>query len=240
MSSTEWAIYAESLTKSFGRTLALRGVNLAILRGGFVCLFGPNGAGKTTLIKVLSTLSKPTSGQVSLLGWDIRQDPVKVRRCIGVVSHQTFLYDDLTAEENLRFYGKMYDVQGLARRIDEVIHLVGLKHRRSDRVRTLSRGMQQRLSLARAILHRPQVMLLDEPDTGLDEQALQILREILEQMHQEGCTILMTTHDLDLGLSICSRTLILSEGRVVHDERKEALSTDNFRVLYQTYVGTMP
>jgi heme exporter protein A len=146
-------IEVKSLVKSFGPTTALRGVNLSVPDGQFVTLVGPNGAGKTTLLRILATLSRPNAGDCRV------QKPRRMGANIGLVSHQTLLYGDISAEENLRFYGRMYDVSGLDRRITDVLEMVGLAQRRRDPVRTFSRGMQQRLAIARAVLHRPALML---------------------------------------------------------------------------------
>jgi heme exporter protein A len=169
------AIQVRALTKSFGPHRVLRGVDLAVGPGEFVALLGPNGAGKTTLIRTIATLGRPTAGDVLVNGHSVRGDTGRVRRDLGLVSHQTFLYGDLTAEENLRFYGALYRMAGLDERIDYLLGKVGLSERRRDAVRTFSRGMQQRLSIARAILHDPPILLLDEPDTGLDQQAIRML-----------------------------------------------------------------
>jgi len=162
-----WSIEVRKLTKSFDEHTALRGLDLKIEPGKSIVIFGPNGAGKTTLIKILSTIMNPSSGTVLIDGLDVKNNAEKVRRKIGVVSHNTFLYGNLTAFENLDFYRKLYDVP--AERIIEVADMVDMKSRLNDRVSTLSRGMQQRFAIARALLHKPTVMLLDEPETGLDQ-----------------------------------------------------------------------
>ncbi|MFQ5988033.1 MAG: ABC transporter ATP-binding protein, partial [Dehalococcoidia bacterium] len=149
----EWAVEVGGLTKSFGRQLVLRGIDLRVKKGEFLTIFGPNAAGKTTLIKILATLSRPSSGEVRLAGLQLQDDATEIRRRVGVVTHQTLLYDDLTVRENLRFYGRMYDVANLEERIATVIRQVGLEARLHDRVRTLSHGMQKRASIARAVIH---------------------------------------------------------------------------------------
>lgn len=232
-----WAIQAYEITKKFGSFLALRGVDLKIRKGEFLTLFGPNGAGKTTLVKILSTLSKPTSGTLIIGNANEKQRAVDVRRRIGVISHHTFLYEDLTAEENLKFYGKMYGVANLEERVLEVIELVGLEHRAHDYVRTFSRGMQQRLSIARAIIHDPSMLLLDEPDTGLDQHAADMLREAMRTLVGKDRSIIMTTHNLERGLEMCDRAAILKQGRVVFDSPKEAVDHSRFREMYYEYTG---
>ncbi len=229
-------IEVRGLTKSFGHQQALRGVNLDLAEGQFLTLFGPNGAGKTTLINILSTLSRPTSGRVRVNGVDLRAGATDLRRHIGLVSHHTLLYDDLTPDENLRFYGRMYDVPRLPARIDAVLERVGLIHRRHDPVRTFSRGMQQRLSIARAILHDPAVMLLDEPYTGLDQHAAEMLRQVLQSIATEGRTVLMTTHNLERGLEMCDRVAILVKGRIVYQARRDEVDASRFRETYYRHV----
>jgi heme exporter protein A len=206
--------------------------------GEFVALVGPNGAGKTTLLRILATLTRPTSGTVRLAGLDPARSGDSVRRRIGFLSHHTLLYEDLTAEQNLRFYARMYDLDRASCRIQDLLERVGLVGRRYDLVRTLSRGMQQRLAVARAVLHRPQVLLLDEPYTGLDPQAAQALTGLLAKSVEEGCTILLTTHNLERGLSVGQRVVVLVRGRVVYDERRDAINPDRFSDLYDVLATT--
>ena len=207
-------ITVSELQKFFGPVRALRGIDFEIKPGEYAALLGVNGAGKTTLIRILSTLTKPSSGNATIAGFDIRKNPNPIREQIGVMSHSTFLYGDLSAEENLHFYGKMYGVSQLPPRIDELLERVNLDARRHDLARTFSRGMQQRLSLARAILHRPQVLLLDEPFTGLDVNATALVTELLQQFITKGITVLLTTHDIDYALQHAQRVLVLRDGLI--------------------------
>lgn len=211
------AIETRGLTKSFGPRVALAGIDLVTQPGEFLFLVGPNGAGKTTLLRILATLTRPTSGAVMVSGLDVARDGDKVRREIGFLSHRPLLYEDLTAEQNLRFYARMYDLEEPRSRIHDLLERTGLIGRRHDLVRTLSRGMQQRLALARAVLHRPSVLLLDEPYTGLDPVACQALTDLLAELAGSGCTILLATHDLARGLELGGRMVMLVQGRVVHD-----------------------
>jgi heme exporter protein A len=172
-------IELRKLTKAFGSKYALRGVNLRVMPGESLVIFGPNGAGKSTLIRILSSLSRPTSGVVRIGGLDLASHADGIRRHLGVVSHAPLLYDSLTAEENLRFFAGLYGMSQPEPRITEMLAQVGLTTRRGDLVRTFSRGMVQRLAIARALLHDPQVLLLDEPDTGLDPQAAEMLHDLL-------------------------------------------------------------
>ena len=231
-------IEVRSLVKAFGLQAALRGIDLEVRDGEFVTLVGPNGAGKTTLLRVLATLSKPTAGSVRIGGYDVSKAGTQVRRLIGLVSHQTLLYPHLSAEDNLRFFARLYEVADLERRIDEVIELVGLAARRTDLVRTFSRGMQQRLAIARAILHQPKVMFFDEPDTGLDQQAAAVLSEILSSVAAAGRTVLLTTHNLERGLTGCDRVVILNRGKVAHQAVRAEIDPASFAELYYAVTQT--
>jgi len=235
--STEWAIEARGLAKSFGNVRALEGIDLAVKRGARLTVFGPNGAGKTTLIKLLSTLSRPSAGKVLLEGLDIRKAPERSRSRLGVVSHSTFLYSNLTVSENLRFYGRMYGVTNLEQRIRDVISQVQLLPRLQDRVGTLSRGMQQRVAIARAVLHDPPVMLLDEPETGLDPHAVSIMRDVLEPFTSGERTVVMTTHNLERGLELADRVVILHKGRLVYQASRKEIDAASFRETYHRCTG---
>jgi heme exporter protein A len=162
-------IHVRKLVKRFGLKTVLRGLDFEVAEGEFVALLGPNGAGKTTFLRILASLSRPSLGEINIAGYALPSQAGAVRQRLGVVSHQPLLYGDLTADENLRFFARMYAIQQADRRISEVLDLVGLTARRRDLVRTYSRGMQQRLAIGRAVLHDPEVMLFDEPHTGLDQ-----------------------------------------------------------------------
>lgn len=226
-------IEVRKLTKSFGPRTALAGVDLSIGAGEFVTLVGPNGAGKTTLLRILATLSRPSSGTVQIGGLDASRDGEQIRRRIGFLSHRTLLYDDLTADQNLRFYARMYDIPAESVRIRDLLDRVGLGMRRYDRVQTFSRGMKQRLAVARAVLHKPEVLLLDEPYTGLDPQAAQTLTDLLLELAGEGCVILLTTHRMSRGLAVGQRMLVLHQGRLVYDQLRTAISPGTFADTYQ-------
>jgi heme exporter protein A len=229
-------IEVRGLMKSFGGKVALGGVDLDVAEGEFLTLVGPNGAGKTTLIRILATLTRPTEGSVRVAGYDLARQGAEVRRYIGLASHQTLLYEDLSAEENLRFYGRMYEVAELEERITALLQRVGLEHRRHDLVRTFSRGMQQRLSIARALLHDPGILLLDEPYTGLDQYAAEVLREVLVALVGRSRTVLMTTHNLEQGLELCHRAAILVNGRIVYQADKSQLDVASFREAYRRFL----
>lgn len=235
--NNDFTIEVHGVTKSFGYHLVLRGIDLQLKRGEFLAIFGRNGAGKTTFLKVLATLLKPSSGSVRLAGLDLNDNSMEIQRKIGVVSHQTFLYDELTAYENLRFYGRMYDVPDLEERIHELLAKVGLTSRIHDRVRTLSRGMQQRLAIARAMVHDPSILLLDEPETGLDQYASAMLRELLVTFDAEERTVVMTTHSLERGLQMGNRTVILSKGRIAYEGSNKDLNLTELQEVYRRYTG---
>ncbi len=228
-----WAIEVQELTKSFGNQPALRGIDLEVRRGESVVILGPNGAGKTTLIKVLATIMNPSSGSVLVGGLNLKNDAEEIRRRIGVVTHQTFLYGNLTAYENLEFYSRMYDVPKHKERIHEVVAMVEMTSRLYDRVGTLSQGMQQRLSIARSLLHKPAIMLLDEPETGLDQQAIPMLWKALETEGKGKRTIILTTHNLERGLELGDRLLILDSGKIVYEGPRQVLDLVGLKEAYE-------
>lgn len=229
-------ITIRKLVKTFGSRLVLRGIDLDIANGEFVTLMGANGAGKTTLLNIIATLSKMSGGQVMIGNVDLRQNAAAVRRYIGFVSHKTLLYDDLSGEQNLTFYAKMYDIVEREKRIATVLHQVGLWGRQKDPVRTYSRGMQQRLAIARAILHDPPLLLLDEPDTGLDQHASNMLGDLLKAVDAEKRTVLMTSHNLERSLSLGDRVLIMAKGKIAFDQDRSTISTDQLREQYYQLV----
>jgi heme exporter protein A len=231
-SSAGWAIEAVGLEKTFGDKRALRGVDLQVGRGECLVIFGPNGAGKTTLLKILATLLKPSAGSVSINGMDIRDKPSYIRRNISLVGHQTFLYDNLTLYENLKFYGKMYGVPDLDWRIRDVAAWVQLEPQLDDRAGTLSRGLQQRASLARAVLHDPAILFLDEPEVGLDPHAAAIIKDIMGNINAGSRTVVMATHNLERGLELADRIIILDRGRIVYRESRPAIGEGDFQQVY--------
>lgn len=227
----------DNLTKAFGHFKALKGVDLRIKKGDFLTIFGPNGAGKTTLIKILSTLIKGTTGEVRIGGKNIDGDGERVRAMVGLVSHQPYLYENLSALENIVFFGRMYGVRNLRERAAALIAEVGLERRMNDIVRNFSRGMQQRLSIARALVHEPELLFLDEPFTGLDQHAAKILQGYMSRFHKEGRTSIMTTHNLSEGLEMSNRVIILANGAVAYEESVANLDLEKFKKVYFKYVG---
>lgn len=226
-------IEVRRLTKRFGLKTILRGLDFRVEQGEFVALLGPNGAGKTTFLRILASLSRPSLGEVRIAGYRLPQQASAVRRRLGVVSHLPLLYGDLTAEENLRFYGRMYGVAELETRITQVLELVGLAARRRDLVRTFSRGMQQRLAIGRAVLHDPDVMLFDEPHTGLDQDASAMLDAVLREVAARGRTVVMTSHDLARSADLASRYDVLSRGVIAASIQRSDIEPDGLLSFYR-------
>ena len=209
------ALDSQAIGKTFGHFTALGDVTLQIPRGEFVTLFGRNGAGKTTFLKIAATLMRPTRGALLIEGIDIRKEPERARRHIGFLSHNTFIYRDLSAIENLRFFCRLYGVDDSNDRLMGLLERVGLRRRANDTVRSFSRGLQQRVGIARVLLHEPSLILLDEPYTGLDAQAMVMLNEVLDEIVKAGRTVMLTTHDLEQGLRAATRVLIIDRGKIV-------------------------
>lgn len=226
-------IETRQLVKRFGLKIVLRGVDFTVQPGEFVALLGPNGAGKTTFLRILASLSRPTLGSVQVAGHSLPDESAQVRAKLGVVSHMPLLYPDLTAEENLQFYARMYGIVKQSTRITEVLNLIGLEARRKDLVRTFSRGMQQRLAIGRAVLHDPEVMLFDEPYTGLDQDASEMLDEVLRSVAAKGRTVVMTSHDLARAEDLATRFDILSRGVISASVHKKDLKKKNLLDFYK-------
>ena len=210
------AIEVRRLSKRYPRTWALRGVDLRVERGEMVCLLGPNGSGKSTLLRILAGITRPTTGEVRILGSSSRKDEA-VRRSLGFLSHQTFIYHELTGMENLKFAAAMYGVDGEEARLMEALSAVGLAHVADEGARTYSSGMLKRLALARATLHDPRIILLDEPYGALDVEAIDWLERFIRDLRSDGRTILMSTHEADRALDLSDRAVGLRAGRVVYD-----------------------
>jgi len=221
------------LVKTFGWKPVLRGLDFHVEPGEFVALLGPNGAGKTTFLRILASLSRPSMGDVTIGGYRLPGQAAAVRRILGVVSHQPLLYGDLTAEENLRFFGRLYGVPRLELRLGEVLEMIGLSARRRDLVRQYSRGMQQRLAIGRAVLHEPEIMLFDEPHTGLDQEASQMLDGVLRQVAARGRTVVMTSHDLLRSAELATRVDILSRGVIAASYPGTSLDPAALPALYR-------
>ena len=226
------AIEALGVSASLGDRAVLRGLDLALAPGQRVAVLGRNGAGKTTLVRILAGALRPIAGQVRVHGRPFQSDPAGARSSIGVLGHQSYLYPELTVAENLTLYARLYRAPGQSRHVEELLELVGLSDRRAERVATLSRGMIQRLALARAVVHDPPILLLDEPDAGLDERALATLEAILDLRGPAGRTVLLTTHDLEHALRFGHEVAILHRGRIVERRPSCLLDVADLRQLY--------
>ena len=226
-------ITVKKLVKRFGLKTVLRGVDFEVQPGEFVALLGPNGAGKTTFLRILASLSRPSIGEVNIAGYKLPHEAAQVRARLGVVSHLPLLYGDLTAEENLRFYARMYNIPNHELRVTEVLEMVGLEARRRDLVRTFSRGMQQRLAIGRAVLHDPDVVLFDEPYTGLDQDAASMLDDVLKTVAAKGRTVVMTSHDLARAEDLATRFDILSRGVISASASRRELRKTNLLSFYR-------
>jgi heme exporter protein A len=229
------AAEARGLEKWYGARPALRGVDFALHPGEFVTLFGPNGAGKTTLLRILTGAARPTRGAVRVGGGDPSDEDA--RRRIGLLSHQSFLYPGLSAAENLDFYARLYGLADRRERVRAALASVELENRANDRVRTFSRGMQQRVALARTLLHEPSLVLLDEPYTGLDPHAAEVLRATLERLKDGRRTVLLVTHNLSQGLELADRVVVQVGGRWISDEPRGAVDAATWERVYTQRVA---
>jgi heme exporter protein A len=230
------AIEARALEKWYGPLPAVRGIGFSLSPGEFLTIFGPNGAGKSTLLRMLCGAVRPTRGAVTVGGEEVGASDA-ARRRIGLLSHQTFLYPGLSAAENLDFYARLYALPRRRERVEAALESVGLADRRADRVRTFSRGMQQRLALARTLLHEPEVVLLDEPYTGLDPHAAAVLRATLDRLRDGRTTVVLVTHNLSQGLEQADRVAVQVAGRWVSDEPRSAVDAAAFERVYTERVG---
>jgi heme exporter protein A len=228
MGASPTLVRLSHLTKKFGPVTAVRDVNLDIASGDFLAIFGPNGAGKTTLLKMIASLLSPTSGTIE---FPLTKAP-SGRALVGYVSHQTLLYNELTGRENLEFYARLYGVEQPEEASGEMLQRIGLSEAAGLPVRGYSRGMKQRLTLARALLHEPQLLLLDEPYTGLDQHGSRLLTRTLGALREEGRTVLMITHNLGEGLELCTRVLIQHKGKLVFQAARQEVERADLENLY--------
>jgi heme exporter protein A len=210
-------VQALDLTKWIDGRPILREINLDIPSGRFVVVLGANGAGKSTLLKVLATLTRPSSGDLRLFGQAVGADAARLRARIGIISHQSMLYRELSARDNLVFFGRLYGVRRPEERAMDLLAMVGLADRADDPVKTFSRGMTQRAAIARALVHEPDLLLADEPFAGLDAPAVKALEELLGRLHGQGKTIILTHHDVDHSLRMAEQAVVLRAGQVVVD-----------------------
>lgn len=210
-------ITVSNLRKKYDTNEALKGISFSITEGEFYGLLGPNGAGKTTTISILSTILEPSSGEVSIAGYDLKKNPTECKRVIGVVPQEIALYNEMSAYENLLFWGSLYDVPKaeLIKRVDETLQLFGLYERRKDKVKTYSGGMKRRINIASALLHQPKIVFMDEPTVGIDPQSRNLIFEVLEKLHRSGMTIVYTTHYMQEAERFCDRIGIIDNGQII-------------------------
>jgi len=230
ISRVEATLELRSVSKYFGDLPALRNVSLRIEAGDSVFIYGPNGAGKTTLLRTLATLARPSEGSVFFAGKDLHHNAAASRAAMGFVSHATFLYGELTARENLKFMGRLYGLPELEKKIDAVLQLFSLRERADELVRGLSRGLQQRVTLARAFLHDPTFLLLDEPFTGLDAASRGNLENILRCLPEQRRALVFSTHDFDQGIALSKRLVALEAGQVRYDGPLSLAPLDALRI----------
>lgn len=236
MNATDAVIRASGLVREYGPVVAVNGIDLSLGEGEFLAIFGPNGAGKSSLLGMLGGALRPTRGTVSIRGEPLDFSVEEWRSKIGVLSHDGFLYAHLTAEENLRFYGSLFGLEDLDRRVPDRLERVGLTDRATFEVRRLSHGMRQRLALARALLHDPSVVLLDEPYTGLDPSAAAVLRDVLRELRDGRRTVVMVTHNLGEGLQLASRVAIQVNGRIAWEGESAGIERERFETFYHDVV----
>jgi heme ABC exporter ATP-binding subunit CcmA len=227
------ALEISDVWKYYGDFPALREVGLRIAPGSTLALLGRNGAGKTTLLRIVAGLSTPSRGSIKIHGSEARQEAT--RRRIGVLGHGIALYDELSAVENLRLFGRLYGLPDPGKRADEMLERVGLARVRDGLAREFSRGMRQRLAVGRAFLHDPEVLLLDEPFTALDDRAIAVLQSMIQSMRERGRTIVMSTHQLREALELASHVALLQRGQLVHAGERTQQMLDDTGWLYRTY-----
>jgi heme exporter protein A len=227
---------ATGLVRAFGSRRAVDGVDVSVGAGECLVLFGPNGAGKTTLLRLLAGLLKPTAGATRIDGALLRSDSA-ARAAVGLISHQTMLYGALTARENLEFTARLYGETDPSSVGERALRTMRVFDRADTPVRVLSRGLQQRVSIARAIVHRPRVLLLDEPYTGLDASGAAALTRMLEELRAGGAALVLVTHNIGEGLAIATHAAVMRRGRFVRHECRDALDADRYTSEYHELVG---
>jgi heme exporter protein A len=229
-------VEAESLVRAFGGRRAVDGVSLRVHAGESLALFGPNGAGKTTLLRLLGGLLKPSGGGARIGGEKV-PGGASVRRQIGVISHRTLLYDALTARENVEFFARLYHVAAPREAATRALERMKIADRADTPVRALSRGMKQRVSVARATVHAPTVVLADEPFTGLDASGARALSEVLRDLREAGAALVLVTHNIEEGLSLATHAAIMHRGRLVRTDRRDALEPAEYATSYRELVA---
>ncbi len=230
---SESALEVSNLTKCYGKLLAVDHINLTVKRGEVFGFLGPNGAGKTTTINMLTGVTKPTSGTAFILGFNVTHDPINAKEVVGVVPETSFLYDEMTAWDNINFSAKLHSVTKEKRTslAQELLQLFGLYNRRNDRVGTFSGGMKKRLMIATALIHEPEILFLDEPTTGLDVQSARQIRDLIKKLNRKGTTVFLTTHYIEEADQLCQRIAIINKGKIITvdtpEELKNIVKTEN-------------
>ena len=237
MSDNNLSVRVDGLSKSFGFLRVLDNLELTLRKGEFATFFGPNGAGKTTFIKILSTLLKPDSGEVYVNGFNLKKEVHEIRKTVGLISHEHFLYHNLTVYENMRFFGELYGINDLPETVSLKLKKLGAYSKRDELVRNLSNGMKQRVSIARAVLHGPEILLFDEPFVGLDYEGISLLMDLLQEYKEENKTVIITTHDLGLGLKNCDTVYVLDRGIIKYKNPAEGMTINDFENEYKSLIS---
>ncbi len=235
---TNQLISLQQAGKIYSHTSALKNVDLNVYKGEFLTIFGPNGAGKSTLLKVISMQSRLSYGTLLYNGVPSQKIKDEFRSNFGIISHQSFVYDGLSVMENLKFYGELYNVKNVEQKALELVKQLDLYKRKDDAVNTFSRGMLQRVSIARALIHSPEIIFLDEPYTGLDSAAANKLSLLLKEQLQNRKTIIMVTHDIKTGLDLARRVIIMRKGQIVYNMEKENINIEQFEHEYINIVNS--
>lgn len=238
MSNGEAILTTSDLTKQFGSFRALTSTSLELVRGECLTVFGRNGAGKTTLLKIIATLIRSYTGNVRLFGQELKKLDDATRRRIGFVSHDSFLYEDLPVFDNLMFYARLYGVDKASERVRRVIKYMGLEAKSATPVRALSRGMKQRLALGRAFIHEPELLLLDEPFTGLDERAAELLDHRIAVFKERGGSLVMATHNAERGWRHADQVVVLDRGRVAYETSVLDTTFETFHACYRDILSS--
>lgn len=225
-------IVIEGVNKTIGEKKILRNINLQLKKGETIGLIGPNGAGKSTVLNLISGLMKPSSGKINIFGKQLKEHPMEIKNKIGYLSHNSFLFDHFSPLENLKFFAKLYGIEEGERKAKDLIREVGLTYFMNEPVRSFSRGMIQRLNIARALIHEPEILLLDEPHTSLDQQAIQILNHFIIKMKQRGATIILVTHDIKAAAHLCERIVVMKDGTIIADFQA---SEQNVNLIFEKY-----
>ena len=230
-------VEATDLTRAFGTRKAVAGISFSLSPGDCLAVFGPNGAGKTTLLRLLAGLLKPSSGSARLVGIALPGGTL-VRSRVGLISHHTMLYEALSARENITFAARLYGIRDPAQRVEDSLHRMGMLDRADAPIRLLSRGMQQRVSIARAMVHSPQVVLADEPYNGLDDSGARSLTALLRQLRASGTAIIIVTHNIAEGLSLASHAAVMKRGNFVRYESSERVDASSYTATYREAVAS--